>query len=127
MALIQCPECGQTISDKAGSCPNCGYPLNSAFGNVNIALPAYIEGVKAISSLFSDNSVLISDSKSREQYYSGFLGSIASFQIAEPTEIGIYLGKNVEYISVVVAPNTNYRLVYVGTRYGRALYQLIPV
>lgn len=27
MALIQCPECGQTISDKAEKCPKCGYPI----------------------------------------------------------------------------------------------------
>lgn len=25
MALISCPECGKEISDKAASCPNCGY------------------------------------------------------------------------------------------------------
>lgn len=28
MALINCPECCHQISDKAQSCPNCGYPLN---------------------------------------------------------------------------------------------------
>lgn len=28
MALINCPECNKEISDKAGSCPNCGLPLN---------------------------------------------------------------------------------------------------
>ena len=27
MALINCPECGKEISDKAESCPNCGYRL----------------------------------------------------------------------------------------------------
>lgn len=27
MAMIKCPECGKDISDKAKSCPNCGYPL----------------------------------------------------------------------------------------------------
>lgn len=27
MALIKCPECGREISDKAESCPNCGYPI----------------------------------------------------------------------------------------------------
>lgn len=27
MALIKCPECGKEISDKAESCPNCGYPI----------------------------------------------------------------------------------------------------
>lgn len=29
MSLIECPECGKEISDKANSCPNCGYPLNN--------------------------------------------------------------------------------------------------
>ncbi len=29
MALIKCPECGKEISDKANSCPSCGYPINS--------------------------------------------------------------------------------------------------
>ena len=28
MALINCPECEKEISDKAKSCPNCGYELN---------------------------------------------------------------------------------------------------
>ena len=27
MALIKCPECGKEISDRAGTCPNCGYPI----------------------------------------------------------------------------------------------------
>ena len=27
MALIKCPECGREISDKAVSCPGCGYPM----------------------------------------------------------------------------------------------------
>ena len=28
MALIQCPECFDTISDKAYMCPHCGYPFH---------------------------------------------------------------------------------------------------
>lgn len=28
MALINCPECGKEISDKAVSCPHCGNPMN---------------------------------------------------------------------------------------------------
>lgn len=27
MALINCPECNKEISDKAASCPNCGFPI----------------------------------------------------------------------------------------------------
>ena len=30
MALIKCPECSLSISDKAAACPNCGYPLQPA-------------------------------------------------------------------------------------------------
>lgn len=28
MSLIMCPECGSEVSDKATSCPKCGYPIN---------------------------------------------------------------------------------------------------
>lgn len=28
MALIECPECGRDISDKAEACIHCGYPLS---------------------------------------------------------------------------------------------------
>ena len=28
MAMIQCPECGNSISDKAKNCPHCGAPIN---------------------------------------------------------------------------------------------------
>ena len=30
MSIIQCPECGKEISDRAEKCPNCGYPIHSA-------------------------------------------------------------------------------------------------
>lgn len=30
MALIKCPECRQDISDKATSCPSCGFPLEAS-------------------------------------------------------------------------------------------------
>ena len=28
MALLKCPECRHDVSDKAITCPNCGYPMN---------------------------------------------------------------------------------------------------
>lgn len=28
MALLKCPECTHDVSDKALTCPNCGYPIN---------------------------------------------------------------------------------------------------
>lgn len=29
MALINCPECSKKVSDKASSCPRCGYPIHN--------------------------------------------------------------------------------------------------
>lgn len=29
MSLINCPECGKQISDRASSCPNCGCPIEN--------------------------------------------------------------------------------------------------
>ena len=29
MSLINCPECNNNVSNKAESCPNCAYPINT--------------------------------------------------------------------------------------------------
>ena len=29
MALVQCPECKAEVSDRAASCPKCGYPIQT--------------------------------------------------------------------------------------------------
>ena len=30
MALINCPECSNSVSDKAFACPRCGYPISQS-------------------------------------------------------------------------------------------------
>ena len=37
MSLINCAECGKEISDKAKSCPNCGFPLKKKGGGFAVA------------------------------------------------------------------------------------------
>lgn len=39
MALIKCPECGNEVSDKAASCPKCGYPIQNIPGTHQILRP----------------------------------------------------------------------------------------
>ena len=39
MALIQCPECEQSISDKATKCPKCGYPIKEYLDSKAEATP----------------------------------------------------------------------------------------
>ena len=33
MALIKCPECQSEVSDKAKTCPKCGYPIDEIAKN----------------------------------------------------------------------------------------------
>lgn len=47
MALINCPECNKEISDKAYSCPNCGYPI-SKFSESEIKTVNSMEEIPAI-------------------------------------------------------------------------------
>lgn len=49
MALINCPECKKQISDKATSCPHCGFPLSSHNstneGNDEINSKSNVQGI----------------------------------------------------------------------------------
>ncbi len=36
MSIIKCPECSGNVSDKAYSCPHCGYPLQSVAPSATI-------------------------------------------------------------------------------------------
>ena len=38
MALIKCPECSKEISDKAISCPHCGFGLNTNVVNSTVTV-----------------------------------------------------------------------------------------
>lgn len=38
MALMRCPECGREISDKAGACPHCGFPISQEIEKDEIKL-----------------------------------------------------------------------------------------
>ena len=39
MAIIQCPECGREMSDKAEKCIHCGCPLDGAVQNADVTAP----------------------------------------------------------------------------------------
>ena len=65
MAMINCPECGKQVSDKAASCPNCGNPLHKTpacpkCGSYNVSV---ISGVSkaasvALVGVFAANKVM---------------------------------------------------------------------
>ncbi len=51
MALINCPECNKEISDKASSCPNCGYPIasqESLFAETQSSMDSILQEIYSI-------------------------------------------------------------------------------
>ena len=36
MALLSCPECGNSVSDRAPTCPNCGLPVSEVVQSARI-------------------------------------------------------------------------------------------
>jgi hypothetical protein len=40
MALVQCSDCGQQVSDRAGNCPKCGAPIGYAAQQGGVTPPA---------------------------------------------------------------------------------------
>lgn len=48
MALINCPECGKEVSDKAEVCIRCGYPLHDETQSSKEDVPAYLNEVKRL-------------------------------------------------------------------------------
>ena len=67
MALIRCPECGKEISDKAASCPNCGYPVkeNSNFDQID---NTYYDGYenKYLSGIDKPSNEKVKNSKAKK-------------------------------------------------------------
>lgn len=41
MAIINCPECGKEVSDKARTCPSCGYRINTPPNQIGRAITAH--------------------------------------------------------------------------------------
>lgn len=49
MALVKCPECGNSVSDRAESCPTCAYPLaERATAQANVTPPPIIHPISPL-------------------------------------------------------------------------------
>lgn len=78
MALIKCPECGSQVSDKAGSCPSCGFPIANRPTTVKIRCLSDDRHVKRMK--FAINGRVVAEAP---------LGSVAIITINEPTTVDV--------------------------------------
>lgn len=107
MALIKCPECGREVSDRAGNCPQCGFPISSlkTDGTVMIKITNGLAG-----------SVNIFETATGKSLWTGRSGGIAEFEIEKPTEIGIGWGlaknKATKDTTVIAEAGKKYELAY---------------
>jgi hypothetical protein len=85
MSLINCPECGKQVSDRASVCPNCGCPIENIgpSGTVRIKLstvkaPTGFNGNQK-ASIFIGNKCV----------WEGNTGEVAEIYFEKPTEITV--------------------------------------
>lgn len=112
MALISCPECGKRISDKAERCPSCGCPIRVAAKTKKVAIALPNTNVIAgggLAAAFLATEALISTG--RKILWEGHHGDTATFEINEPTQIVIHLGRWSNTVEGTVEPGKRYQLV----------------
>ncbi len=86
MALIQCPECGAQISNKANTCIHCGSPLTSD-KKVKIKIPRFVTG------MLSQNAAAAEVYIQGKQVWQGFSGQVAIFEVNAPCSATIKIIK----------------------------------
>ncbi len=123
MSLINCVECGKEVSDKAASCPNCGFPM-AQNGIVKIKIPNNI--VDGWVGLLSSRECIIKDSN-RNILWRGQHGETASFLLQHITDIVIELGSWGNPVSGKIEPNKKYSLVQDLGVHMLATYRLSEV
>ena len=83
MSLIKCPECQRQVSDKAVSCPNCGFPISSVVRD--IVIDQEVENTEVIKINFRNGyTILYSD-----KIFNIFRDNISIYK-GETTTIKLY-------------------------------------
>lgn len=127
MALIECPECGKQVSDKAGSCPNCGCPIEdlSTSGQVRIQIPSTQQIQPGLVGAFSSKAVEVKSAG--KTLWSGKQGQTAVFDVDGPTQVIITLGSWANPVNGTVKPRRRYQLVQDCGPHWKATYDLTEV
>ena len=127
MAMIQCPECKNDVSDKANACVNCGFPFDHR-GDVCIRLPSCRDFGSFI---WRNAEIRDEDGALLWKGSFGPKGGDAVFEVDGETKIVIdYLTLAGKPTHGIVKPNNRYEHKYVkpkGFVQMRTTYELVEI
>lgn len=99
MALINCPECGKQVSDKADTCPNCGVSIKALNNDVIM-----IQVDRDPSQPFMGTFVEIKDATTGRLLVSGKAGAVLSFKSKKPVCITFNIATKKGMCPTTVSP-----------------------
>ena len=111
MALINCPECGNQVSDQAGACPNCGYPIRGGTSTSATML-------KFTSKDKSAKFAIVCDAKTGRELARIDRETARSISITKPTEITFTVR-----FSMLMSSNTIHYVLQPGKCYELKYYK----
>lgn len=94
MALINCPECGKEVSDKAPNCPNCAFPLQESKSDGNVRIKTPSKSLNGDVSLMGGGfglggtaKLTITDQDNGKTLWEGRAGEVAEFYLSGKTTL----------------------------------------
>ncbi len=86
MALIECKECGQMISDKATVCPKCGYPVETTLQTQQVNTDAATEETPADTHDMNDETSNYQKDEKQAGNTNPGAASSASYKYVQPSK-----------------------------------------
>lgn len=127
MAIIKCIECGNEVSDKAKSCPKCGFPIEKLKkdGIVKIKMPP--TPATGLIALMMSTSCQIKTIGTNKILWAGKYTQVAEFYLQEPVDVIITFGSMSNPLKATIEPNTRYNITQDIGMHWNATYVISKV
>lgn len=127
MALIKCKECGNSISEHAKSCPNCGCPIEilKTDGITKVKMPPLIS-VGLVSHMLSQDCI-ITNLETNKVIWRGKYRQIAEIYLEKSTPVLIKCGSMSNPLKTKLEPNSKYQITQDMGMHWNSTYNISKV